>query len=136
MFFKIAWQIQMSCMDIIRAVHYNVNVSSLFLQYVSFTPSSQRGFCPDEFISTYLKMTSCVRPYICSQYVSIVTFYSLYNYQSIFYHWQIKPIGPCYSIMDIWHHRGKQFCIIHGDEALFCFEFPKVPSSGVTSDKP
>ena len=42
-----------------------------------------------------------------TQLDEIITFYSLYNYQSIFYHWHIKPIGPCYSsIMDIWHHGG------------------------------
>ena len=55
----------------------------------------------------------------------IITFYSLYNYKTISYHWHIKPISPCYSsIMDIWHHGGgggggRQFCIIPGDEALF-----------------
>ena len=57
----------------------------------------------------------------------IITFYSLYNYQSIFCHWHIKPIGPCCSsIMDIWYDRGRQFCIIPRDEALFCFEYPKI----------
>ena len=59
-------------------------------------------------------------------YPEIITFYSLYNYQSIFYYWHIKPIGPWYSsIMDIWHHGGRQFCVIPGDKALFCFEFKK-----------
>ena len=64
-----------------------------------------------------------------TQLHEIITFYSLYNYQSIFNHWHIKPIGPCYSsIVDIWHHDmgERQFCIIPGDETLFCFKFPKV----------
>ena len=36
---KIAWQIQMPYMDIIRAMHYSLNVPYLYPQYVSFTPS-------------------------------------------------------------------------------------------------
>ena len=43
-----------------------------------------------------------------TQLDEIITFYSLYNNQSFFYHWHIKPTGPCYSsIMEIWHRRGE-----------------------------
>ena len=108
-------------MDTIQAVPAN----SADIVYIH----SMFKYCTNVTKVRYLSTVSL------TQLHEIITFYSLYNYQSIFYHWHIKPIGPCYSsIMDIWDHGGRQFCIIPADEALFFCEFPKVQSSGVTSD--
>ena len=103
-------------MDTIQAVPANSSDIASHMYTVCFN-----YYCMNVTTVSYLSTVSL------TQLDEIITFYSLYNYQSIFYHWHIKPIGSCYSsIMEIWHHRGRQFCIIPGDEVLFCFEYPKV----------
>ena len=89
-------------MDTIRAVTTNSSdITYVVTQYVSITAWmwQKLGICQQCPLPSY----------------KIITFYSLNNYQFIFYHWHIKPIvGSCYSgIMDIWHHGGGEETILY-----------------------
>ena len=82
-------------MDTIQAVPANSSDIASHMYTVCFN-----YYCMNVTTVSYLSTVSL------TQLDEIITFYSLYNYQSIFYYWHIKPIGPSYSnIMDIWHHR-------------------------------
>ena len=44
-----------------KVANFKVNVGCWFVVVGCGSP---HDFCPDEFISTYLKLTSCLRPYM------------------------------------------------------------------------
>ena len=100
-------------MDTIQAVPANSSDIASHMYTVCFN-----YYCMNVTTVSYLSTVSL------TQLDEIITFYSPYNYQSIFYYWHIKPIGPCYSsIMDI---GGDNFVQFLGMKLCFVFNIQKV----------